>query len=291
MTHRTKHQIKHKETGQLISIKCLAKAASALKLPVKFHDRNKNFLEITTSTGPLFFANSTTPFNSDAIRKIADDKEFTYHLLKEKVNMPKTLAFFDPDALPEYNSYKTHKSLSEVTEKISQEFTFPLIIKMNSGRAGQNVFLCQTEPDIKKALKKIYNKNSQLYDYVALAQEYVETKTEYRAIFYQQKIVLLYEKSKTDATFVGNLSPLHWESAKTKEIKEEKVISELQNFASPVFDILPLGFAGFDILESSAGDLFLIEINAGPGFSHFVRDHGEDRLIEMYQQILKKSVT
>ena len=149
------------------------------------------------------------------------------------------------------------------------------------------VFLCQKKAEIANYLHKIFDVNSKDYDYVALAQEYIKIDCEYRAIFFQQKLLLLYEKDKCQATYTGNLSPLHWEGAKAHQITNTKIISEIENFVQPIFHELPVNYAGFDIAIDNNKNYWLIEINSAPNYDIFTRDNDPKIVVKMFQEMLK----
>lgn len=270
---------------------CLIQACKNLKLAYHYYDKNNNFIEIKTPKSPLFFTNSSTSFNTEAIAKICLDKDFTYLLLQDKIKMPFTTSFFDPNSLNKYSHYKDFLSQEEIVKHIENNFSLPVIIKRNSGHRGQNVFLCQNAEEIYHALEKIYHKKSQNYDCVALAQKYIKPYKEYRAIFFRQEIVLVYEKNINGANFTGNLSPLHFSNAKAIEITDKKILTKIQNFCLPIFNTLPIVFAGFDIIEDETGNFWLIEINTKPGFDLFLKNNPASRITQMYQTILEKNLS
>lgn len=273
---------------QYPALACLAQACDNLNLAYHYLDKNNNFIEISTKNGPLFFTNSITPFNNESVSKICNDKEFTYLLLKEILPLPKTLGYFDPHPTKEYIQYRDYLNKTEIIDHITRNFSLPVIVKRNTGSHGQNVFLCHTATDINQALGKIYLKRSTTYDYIALAQTYIKPKTEYRVIVFKGQVVLVYKKDNQQAKFIGNLSPLHYEGATAKIIEDHSLLATLQNFCTPIFSKLPIIFAGLDIIEDEAGQLWLIEINSKPGFDYFLKNNNSDYLIKMYQTILTK---
>ncbi|MCC3465308.1 MAG: alpha-L-glutamate ligase, partial [Microcoleus sp. PH2017_06_SFM_O_A] len=133
----------------------------------------------------------------------------------------------------------------------------------------------------------VFNVNSKDYDYVCLAQEYIDIRHEYRAVFFNHKLVLLYEKDKSDAKFAGNLSPLHWEGAKAKHITDSEIISEIENFVRPVFEEIRINYGGFDIALDTNGKYWLIEINSSPNFEIFVRDNHRRIAVKMFKDMLE----
>jgi glutathione synthase/RimK-type ligase-like ATP-grasp enzyme len=275
-----------KEVTQCLNIRLVEVAARRLNLPFKFHDENFNFLEITTATGPHFFINCTVPSNSADLVRLSTDKEFTHKLLSPHICFPRTRGYFDPGAHADFDHYKRFASLADIADDISANFSLPLIVKMNAGSQGRQVYKCESERDIHRTLKKIYNKRSKNYDYVALAQEYIAIKKEYRVIILNNQLEFIYEKDTSKATFVGNLSPLHFANAQAVTVEDPSLHQAILAFLSPVLAYLQIGLAGLDVAQTTDGHFVLFEINTQPGFTSFVRDNGEELVIKLYEKML-----
>ncbi len=267
---------------------CLRDALEELHIPYKILDQNGNFFEVGKKKKYLF-AGTTTPLNSEVFSLAARDKGFTDILLKDILSLPRTLAYLDPRVKKEYTDYRKFNSLEDVLKNIEFTFSFPLIIKRNSGLKGNNVFLCSNREEAKKALMKVFNHRSKNYDYVALAQEYIDIQKEYRVLVLNEKVELVYEKDNAGATFQGNLSPLHWKNARAV-VAEEKVQEEIENFLMPLFPALEIKWAGLDIALDKQGKFWLLEINTKPGFSLFIRDNGKKHIVELYKKLLQSLV-
>jgi glutathione synthase/RimK-type ligase-like ATP-grasp enzyme len=276
------------QKNTLDNARCIRLACERLNIEHRFYDDNDNFIVVYLDK-PYFFINSSTPFNNDGIHKVSKDKEFSYRLLKDCVAMPKTVGFFNPDPIDvDSKIYARQSDIQEIVKNILNNFSLPVMVKMNSGSMGQNVFLCNVETEITTALQKIYDKNSPLYDYVAIAQDYIKIKNEYRVIVFEREIMLVYEKDISGARFSGNLSPLHYEDAKAVYVNDETLISKIADFIKPMFDIFDVQFVGLDVVIDENEKMFLLETNVQPGFSYFVKDNGDEKLVDMYEKILKK---
>jgi glutathione synthase/RimK-type ligase-like ATP-grasp enzyme len=267
------------------NIRCLAMACDQLNIPYQYYDKNHNFIAITLDQ-IYYFANASTPLNSHSIAKICKDKQFTYQVIQDVVRMPRTSGFLNPDCDPKFHKYLTHFSIEEITKAITESFLLPVIIKKNAGSQGVNVFLCNTPQEIHLSLTKIYDKNSYLFDYIALAQQHVNIAHEFRVIIYNKQILLTYEKDISQALFVGNLSPLHFENSKAVLLTDQVMIKRLQDFIQPIFSKIAINFAGLDIVLDKDNNMWLLELNSSPGFEHFVKDNSDEPLISMYQKIL-----
>lgn len=254
------------------NIECLVEACKDLNIPYSFLDTNKNCVAV--GTAPFsYFINAGTSLNSEDTAILVRDKEFTYHALKNIVKMPETKAYFDP-LHTEWNSYKNFSSHTQIIEDILQSFTLPVMIKRNKGEKGIHVFEAHTQEQVEKSITTIFDQKNKNYDYVALAQAYIPSKTEYRVIVLDGKIELVYEK---------NL-----DTAKAKHITDSQIINKLQDFIDPIFKTIPLRWSGLDIIRSTNDKLYLLELNSKPGFGYFLQNHNKKIVVEIYKKILKK---
>jgi hypothetical protein len=265
---------------QLLEVSCIKEAASRLGLPILSYDKSGNFFSIDISNKKFFFANWSGPWNSDSTFKIFQDKEFFYFLVKDKVEIPRSLGFLDPFYEPlssrrhKIDEIKRKVALEQLAKLIADHFRYPFVLKRNSGMRGINVFLVKDEWETLSALSKIFNINSYSYDYVALAQEYVESVKEYRAVIFRKEFVLIYEKGKN-----------------VKAVHDTAIKHSIINLVSPIFDILDFDFAAFDIILGKDNKLYLLEGNSRPSFRGLVQGLGKEVLIEMYSRILFKMKT
>jgi len=274
----------------LTNISLVLEACQELNISYEILAPNQNLVRIKLNGQDYYLVNFSMPFNNEQIVQIFKDKEYTYHLLKGKIKTPQTLGFLSPFCEEKYQKYLVFKDCAEISAQVSKTFSLPAIVKRNRGSAGNNVFLCETKEQVIAAIATVFNINSKNYDYVCLAQEYIDIRHEYRAVFFNSKLVLLYEKDKSEAKFAGNLSPLHWDGAKAKHITDSEIISEIENFAKPVFEEVTINYAGFDIALDTNGEYWLIEINSSPNFEIFVRDNDRQIAVKMFKDILESLI-
>ncbi|MEH2360102.1 ATP-grasp domain-containing protein [Nostoc sp.] len=270
----------------LDNVSLLLQACENLNISYEIIHPAENLVKIKLNSKPHYFCNFSTPLINQAVAHLIRDKEYTYHILKEKVKLPRTVGFLSPFCDTQYKIYLKFPTIQDIVLEIKENFEIPVIIKRNSGSSGHNVFLCQNQDEIETALKEIFNINFKKYDYVALAQEFIPIKSEYRAVFLNKELVLLYEKDITHAKFEGNLSPLHWNGAKAKYINDPQILLEIANFAKPVFEELDLDYGGLDIVLDRDNQYWLIEINSHPNFSIFTRDNGKEYALKLFEKIL-----
>ena len=274
----------------LTNISLVLEACQELNIPYEILHHSQNLIRIKHGGEDYFFVNYMMPFSSASVAQILKDKEYTYQLLNSQINTPKTISFVSPHCEEKYKKYLSYPDIASMVLEVNQNFVLPVILKRNRGSGGNNVFLCERREQIQEALEIIFNVNSKDYDYVALAQEYIEIEHEYRAVFCKDKLVLLYEKDKSQAEFAGNLSPLHWEGATAKYIINPDIISEIEDFVKPVFEKISINYSGFDIALDTKGEYWLIEINSSPNYDIFVRDNDRQIVVTMFKGILESLV-
>ncbi|NER38895.1 MAG: alpha-L-glutamate ligase [Oscillatoria sp. SIO1A7] len=270
----------------LTNISIAIAACEKLSIPYQIMHRNQNLVRFTIDNKYYFFVNYTPPFNDQNIAAILKDKEYTYCVLKDAIDMPITKGFLSPFVEVKYRDYLKLETIQLIRDKIVSEFPLPAIVKRNRGSAGHNVFICREPDDVENSLEAIFNVNKRGYDYVALAQEYVEISHEFRAVFFAKKLRLLYEKDNSNASFTGNLSPLHWEGAKARHITDAPQLAAIQQFVEPVFSQLAINYGGFDVALDKNGQYWLLEINSSPNFSIFIRDNKKQIAIDMFAEML-----
>ncbi|MBX9257052.1 alpha-L-glutamate ligase [Desmonostoc muscorum CCALA 125] len=269
----------------LDNVSLLLQACENLNISYEIIYPAENLIKVKFNNKHHYFCNYSTPLINQAVAKIVRDKEYTYHLLNKKIKLPRTMGFLSPLCDPKYKMYLKFPTIEDIILEIKENFETPVIVKRNSGSSGHNVFLCQNQDEIENALKEIFNLNSK-YDYVAIAQELIHIKSEYRAVYLNKELVLLYEKDITNANFIGNLSPLHWDGAKAKYISDPKILSEIDNFTRPIFEELDLDYGGLDIVLDKDNQYWLIEINSHPNFTIFTRDNGKEHALKVFEKIL-----
>ena len=276
--------IERKKT--ITGIDCIRKAAADLGIPYERVDRFGTYIILTIKDKNYHFIGPFTPFNTSSMAKLCVDKGYSYRRLRSDIRTPRTMSFVDPKAPAVYQYYVRHKNLTEIKEEILENFKLPMILKMNSGRQGKNVFLIKKKGEIIPALKEIYNKESKMYDHIALAQRYIEFETEYRVLWYRGKVMLVYEKYAEDKS--NNLSPLHNPDSTVINLDlNDPLVARIQKFLNKSSLLKEMEYCGADVIINKKGNMVLLEINDHPGFSLFIKHVGKKPIIEMYKKILR----
>ena len=251
----------------IVNIQCLTKACDLLAIPYRFLDKNRNFVAVGNT--PVYFSNCSTPWNSEEVAHICKDKEFAYDLLSDVVTMPKTRGYFDPFRR-DYKEYIQFDSIDVIAKDIVNSFALPCVIKRNAGSRAKNVFVCSTETEIEAALRTVFDQQSKEYDFVALAQAYIQPARELRVVTLNKKVVFVYDWSN-EYTIIG---------------KDSELFKKIEQFVAPIFTNLDLNWSGLDIIVDEHGKLHLIELNSKPCFEKFVENKGDKEIVEIYKKML-----
>lgn len=263
------------------SIEAISAAADQLGLLVKAHHESNNLISISSGPKKIVCVNGCLPINSQVDVVLSLDKDYFYRLYNELIAMPKTRSYFDPQ-LGDYHR-ANEDSLIKIANDINSHFDYPVIIKSNSGSMGINVYEADSKKEVAKKISQIFSMNSKNYDYVCLAQEKLNIVKEYRAIFYDKSLVLLYEKFGGDRK--DNISPLHQEGSYVELVTSVIITNEVYELTKALFSELEIRFCGLDIALTPAG-YFLIECNSNPAFDLFSESCGIAPLVTFYKKIL-----
>jgi glutathione synthase/RimK-type ligase-like ATP-grasp enzyme len=248
---------------------------------------NQNVVKVKFGDREYYFTNYSTPLTSQSVAEIFKDKQYFYQIFQGVVRMPRTLSFISPYCDEKYLEYLEFSSIDKIITEIKKNFALPVILKRNRGSGGNNVFKCTDLLEVRNALDHIFNINSKNYDYVALVQEPIHIVKEYRSVCLNHEQIVLYEKDISQAKFTGNLSPLHWEGAIAKQIDDVHVMQAINQLIKPIFQKMAIAYVGLDIAFDNQGNYWLIEANSHPNFDIFIRDNGEEAIVQLFQKILE----
>lgn len=269
-----------------VNLKSLIQACDELGVSYTISHSTQEIVELSFQQSTVLFVNSTTPLNSESVVRLCFDKEFFYHFFHNTIRMPKTVAFCKPD-WDKYLEFVKEKSYAEIVNSIEKSFQYPLIVKKNRGSRGINIFKANDRNSLLVALKNIFNQNSYQFDYLALAQDYINIQTEYRVIYLNGSLMFAYEKNLENAIYDGNLSPLHWKNAQAILVNDNDLLAEIDRFCVKLFQKMMIPFCGLDIAIDKQGIWWLIEANTAPSFKYFIQACGNKEVIHLYKKIIK----
>lgn len=271
----------------LTNIKMLLEACQNRGIAYEILHPNQNLVRVTVGDRDYYFTNYSTPLTSQSIAEIFKDKQYFYQIFHDVVSMPRTTWFISPYCNEKYREYLQFTSIADIVSELDQKFAKPMIIKRNRGSGGNNVFLCDNISQVQEALERIFDVESKSYDYVALAQEPISIVKEYRCVCLNHQVLLTYDKDFSQAKFVGNLSPLHWEGAIARPVTDPQILEAIAKFIQPLFIKMPtINYVGLDVACDDQNNYWLIEANSHPNFDIFIRDNGSQAIVELFEKML-----
>ena len=265
----------------ITNTKALIKACEGLGIDYEITDK----AGISVRVGDKFFINGRLPFNNTSLINIANNKWLTSEIFEKEIKMPKTIGYVDPDGEERYKPYIEKDNIDGIIEDIESNMSYPVVVKMNQGRTGINVYKCNSREEVIGSLRKIYDKQSKYYDYIAIVQEYLDIKREFRVIWFKEEIIFLYEKVVQGEK--ENISPLHNDGAKAVIVNGD-IKEKIKDFLNQSETLKKFEYLGIDIALLADDTMELLEINGVPGFSYLVRDNGMESLVSIYTSILKR---
>ncbi|MBD2152639.1 ATP-grasp domain-containing protein [Pseudanabaena sp. FACHB-1277] len=271
----------------LTNIKMLLEACQNRGIAYEILHPNQNLVRVTVGDRDYYFTNYSTPLTSQSIAEIFKDKQYFYQIFHDVVSMPRTAWFISPYCNEKYREYLQFTSIADIVSELDQKFAKPMIIKRNRGSGGNNVFLCDNISQVQEALERIFDVESKSYDYVALVQEPISIVKEYRCVCLNHQVLLTYDKDFSQAKFVGNLSPLHWEGAIARPVTDPQILEAIAKFIQPLFIKMPtINYVGLDVACDDQNNYWLIEANSHPNFDIFIRDNGSQAIVELFEKML-----
>jgi glutathione synthase/RimK-type ligase-like ATP-grasp enzyme len=269
---------------KITSTKLIIKACDELGLKYSYGSKDKVVITIHYLNFNHLIINFNLGLITGSLAHLCLDKAYQVEFFKDQINIPKTNSYLDPQG--KYSSMGKHNHVKNILKNIKEKFSFPIIIKKNKGSEGEGVFLSHNDNQLINAVRNTFDHKNKDYDYVLIAQQYIRPKAEYRAVFYKQKLEILYRKNNDKSTFTGNLSPLHFEGSTAVDITDKEKIKKITNFIKPIFKKINLEYAGFDIIEDKNKKLWLIEINSAPAYVHYLENNSDDKVIKLFKKIL-----
>ena len=193
-------------------------------------------------------------FNSKRAVELCDNKILMYQTLAEQgVRIPRT--FIAPKTFDGLG-YTNDDFLKEVTNNI----TYPLVIKEAYGSFGEQVYLALNEKSAKEIIKKIGHKDFLLQEYIAESKG----KDVRINVVGKKAIVSMLRENKND--FRSNIS-----SGGTGYLFEPE--QSYLDLAVKAVEALGLDFAGVDVLFGKNGPI-ICEVNSNPQFESTLKATG-----------------
>ena len=238
--------------------------------------------------------------NNHALGELLDDKYATFELLKQKeIPIIEHNILYGPK---NNNEYAKGINNVEYVKSLFNKYNKDVVLKINDGTCGANVIHIQDEAE----LVKQYERLSEKFFSMSLCP-YYDIENEYRAIVVNGKVELLYKKIKPVVIGNGRSSikellvdfneeyfkniddenlqkvlpdgvsyEYDWRFNLAKGSKasfeiDEKLKFNIEKLAEDISKKIGLGFGSIDIIKTTEGDLFVMEINSGVMMENFVK--------------------
>ena len=225
-----------------------------------------------------YYIRSKSPLNNYASAVICNDKYATYCVLNsENIPILEHKILFNPKTREEELS--DFLSLKEIKQYLKQHGK--LVIKDNWGTKGHGVYLCKNFSEVKRNIKKLFKKK----DAVVILPFY-DIETEYRCIYLDGNVELIYAKQKEEGGWKHNLS----QGAKAEMVTDEVLKEKLEAMAKKVAQVLDVRFVSIDISQLTTGELYVMEVNSGVVISKAIDqlENGYEEAKRIYQKAIEK---
>ncbi|MBO5179455.1 MAG: hypothetical protein J6B87_03820 [Clostridia bacterium] len=240
---------------------------------------SKNWISKMKKDGKIkYYIRTKSSLNNYASAVICNDKYATYCVLtSENIPVLEHKILFNPSTRDKELS--DFSSLKEIKEYFKQHGK--LVIKDNLGTKGLGVYLCKNFFEVKRNIKKLFKRK----DAIVILPFY-DIETEYRCIYLDGNVELIYAKYKEEGGWKHNLS----QGAKAKIVTDEALKQKLEIMAKKVALVLDVRFVSIDISQLATGELYVMEVNSGVIISKAIDqlENGYEKAKRIYQKAMEK---
>ena len=240
---------------------------------------SKNWISKINKDGKIkYYIRTKSPLNNYASAVICNDKYATYCVLaSENIPVLEHKIMFNPSTRDkELSDFLSFKELKKYFKQHGK-----LVVKDNLGSKGIGVYLCENFSTVKRNIKKLFKKK----DAVVILPFY-DIEIEYRCIYLDGNIELIYAKHKEEGGWKHNLS----QGAKAENVIDEVLKQKLETLAKQVAQVLDVRFVSIDISQLITGELYVMEVNSGVIISKAIDqlENGYEEAKRIYQKAIDK---
>ena len=174
-------------------------------------------------------------------------------LSQHNIPTPKTLAFIF-----------TQEEISNLVKHVSDNFSFPIILKPNLGNHGKDVILVNTLSELKEILIGSTLVQKKTY----LIQEFINHTEIYRALIFNKEILYIQKRFVDKVSLTVNNSSL--ENTDLNDNLPEDVKSTCIKCA----EVLSRDLCGIDIILTK-NNFYILEVNPSPGIIYDLQNNRE----------------
>jgi D-alanine-D-alanine ligase-like ATP-grasp enzyme len=70
-------------------------------------------------------------------------------------------------------------------------------------------------------------------------------------------------------------------------VRDKKILSDIQAYVDTITQVLQLPYTWMDLAYDRMWNYKLIELNAAPSLAKYVRDNGDEEVVNMYKKIIQ----
>ncbi len=163
---------------------------------------------------------------------------------------------------------------------IDSNFSYPLIVKSNTGSLGWGIYKVNNFDELKNMLNMAFMSSQSSY---YIIQEFVadDIGVDYRVFMCGNQVISSMKRSSNNGDFIANF---------TKHNKSEKfeVDDEVTSICQKVMKILNCDIAGIDLMIKD-GSYVVCEVNSAPGFKGLEHANSGLNTVKELVNILKKT--
>lgn len=246
--------------------------------------------------------------NNSALYKILKDKSAVFEILNNN-KIP---------CIEHFYFHSSEKEKFKANSPILLKNYKKLVLKQNEGMSGNYVFLIDNEEALTKKSELIFNKFNSL-----AVSPFYDIKHEFRVVVLNDNVELVFDKirpfvvgdGKTNIEELAknkykyfkidkNIDPkftpkngekitLSWRhnlnfGSVPEIVTDKKILSKLQKLSEKISKLLKIKFASIDIIETSNGELKVLEINGSVTMGKFASF--SDKNYKIAKQIYKKAI-
>ena len=252
-------------SSDLYTIKRLISEAKILKHSVSYLNPYQFNIPITPKQVQGHYFHRTTGTNYDDFDIIVTKHhELCGHTVTNPLERLKIFRskdtqslFFHEHNIPGIRTLLYRGSLTEIVEEELLSFSVDqkYILKMSRGNQGVGVNILESYKSLRSVLETFHAMKDQRF----LIQPYLPHKKEWRVLFVRNEIIACIEKNISKDDFRGNAKRSNGKLLK-------RLPTELKEIAIHTFLSSGLDYAGIDLLETTSGEIKVLEVNAVPGF-------------------------
>lgn len=231
--------------------------------------------------------------NGHGFGNVIDDKYATFEVLQEKL-IPVTIHKILFNQVNQ-NDYAKESNTYHIVEQFFWEHDQNIVLKANDSTCGNEVYHITEYQNISTCLDKLFKKNFS----ISICPLY-SIKSEYRFIILKNECILMYGKKRpivvgdgkktirellvdfntyyfcdkliedeyTRVLAKNEVYEYSWQFNLSKgsipfEISDIALKERLLNFIKSITDVLDIGFASIDVIETVQGELLVMELNSG----------------------------